>query len=180
MNHPIVGRRPPFDFSILRVASLALILALGGCSAYQLGTPADQPFASIVVPPVQNEAFAPQAGPVLTSQIIREFERDGRVQPEPAGSAEATLIVKLIDLQREIRVMREDDTGLGRKVRLTLIAHCTLTSSNGATVYFENRPISAQTEVFLDDGQNPAESQAMPVLTRNLASAISRSVLDTW
>ncbi|MEZ5277548.1 MAG: LPS assembly lipoprotein LptE [Opitutaceae bacterium] len=180
MNHPIVERRPPFGFSNIRVASLALLLTLSGCSAYHLGTPANQPFTSIDVPPVQNEAFAPQAGPVLTSQIIREFERDGRVRPESSGSAEATLVVRLVDLQRETRVMREEDTGLARKVRLTLIAHCTLTSGDGATVYFANRPISAQTEVFLDDGQNPAESQAMPVLTRNLASAISRSVLDTW
>jgi len=175
-----VERHPPFDFFIFRVAALALLLALSGCSAYQLGTPANQPFSSINVPPVRNETFAPQAGPDLTSQIIREFERDGRVRPEPSGSAEATLIVRLVDFQRETRVMQEEDTGLARKVRLTLIAHCTLTSGDGATVYFSDRPISAQTEVFLDEGQNPAESQAMPVLSRNLASAISRSVLDTW
>jgi hypothetical protein len=157
-----------------------LLGALGGCASYQLGTPADQPFRSIEVPPVENTTFAPQAGPVLTSQIIREFERDGRVRPEPAGSAEATLEVTLVDLQREIRVMRADDTGLARKTRLTLVARCTLRSADGATVFFADRPISAQTEVFMDDGQNPAETQAMPILTRNLASAISRSVLDTW
>ena len=162
------------------LAFTLLLLGLSGCSAYRLGPPASQPFTSLDVPPVQNEAFAPQAGPVLTAQILREFERDGRLRLAPPGSSDATLNVRLVDLQREIRVMQEADTGLARKVRLTLVADCTLTGREGETRFFVDRRISAQTEVFIDDGQNPAESQAMPVLTRDLAAAISRAVLDTW
>lgn len=172
-------RRHPGIF-VSHALRLLVLLGLGGCSAYQLGPPADQPFSSIDVPPVKNETFAPQSGPVLTAQIIREFERDGRIRPASSGGADVTLIVRLTDLRREIRVMQEEDTGLARKIRLTLVAQCTLTGNDGVSSYFTDREISAQTEVFLDDGQNPAESQAMPVLTRNLAAAISRAVLDTW
>lgn len=158
---------------------LTLLLILAGCSSYQMGIPDSHPFASIYVKPVENQTFAPQSDAVLTSQIIREFERDGRLPPEPLGSADATLEVRLVDLQRENRVMREDDTGLNRKIRLTLVSSCTLTGNDG-TVFFADREIWAQTEVYMDDGQNPAEYQATPVLTRNLASQISRAVLDTW
>jgi len=142
--------------------------------------PATHPFASIYVEPVENQTFAPQSDSVLTAQIIREFERDGRLQPEPLGSAQATLSVRLIDLRRESRVMREDDTGLDRKIRLTLVSLCTLTGHADGTVYFTDREIWAQTEVYMNDGQNPAEFQATPILTRNLATQISQAVLDTW
>jgi hypothetical protein len=158
---------------------LACLLILSGCSSYQMGIPDTHPFSSIYVKPVENQTFAPQSDAILTAQLIRDFERDGRLQPEPLGSAEATLDVRLVDLRRENRVMREDDTGLTRKIRLTLVAHCTLTGPDG-TAYFTDREIMAQTEVYLDDGQNPAEYQATPVLTRNLSAHISRAVLDTW
>lgn len=165
----------------LTAATLGCILVLlSGCSAYQLGAPDELPFASIYVEPVDNRTFAPQAASVLTSQIIREFERDGRLTPEPESSADATLAIALVDLRREIRVMREDDTGLARKVRLTLVADCSLTRNGTGEVYFSSRQVTAEAEVFLDDGQNPAEYQATPVLTRNLAFNISHAVLDTW
>jgi hypothetical protein len=165
----------------LTVATLGCILVfLSGCSAYQLGTPDELPFASIYVEPVDNKTFAPQAASALTSQIIRQFERDGRLTPEPESSADATLTVQLVDLTREIRVMREDDTGLARKIRLTLVADCSLTRNGTGEVYFSSRRVTSETDVFLDDGQNPGEFQATPVLTRDLAFNISHAVLDTW
>jgi hypothetical protein len=157
-----------------------VLVLLSGCSAYQLGAPDEFPFASIYVEPVDNRAYAPQAASVLTSQIIREFERDGRLTPGPESSADVTLAIELVDLAREIRVMREDDTGLARKIRLTLVADCSLTRNGTGEVYFAKRRITADAEVFLDDGQNPAEYQATPILTRNLAFNVSHAVLDTW
>ncbi len=158
----------------------SMLVLLSGCSAYQLGAPDEFPFASIYVEPVDNRTFAPQAASVLTSQIIREFERDGRLTPEPESSADARLAIELVELTREIRVMREDDTGLARKIRLTLVADCSLTRNGTGEVFFSKRQITAEAEVFLDDGQNPAEFQATPVLTRNLAFKVSHAVLDTW
>ena len=157
-----------------------MLVFLFGCSAYHLGAPDQLQFASIYVEPVNNKAFAPQAASVLSSQIIREFERDGRVTPEPGSSADAILTVELVDLTREIRVMTEEDTGLARKIRLTLVADCSLILNGTGEVTFSKRQITAETDVYLNDGQNPAEFLATPVLTRNLAFNISHAVLDTW
>jgi hypothetical protein len=157
-----------------------LLVVLAGCSAYQLGTPSELQFATIYVEPVDNKTFAPQVSSVLTSQIIRQFERDGRLTPVRESSADAILIIELVDLNREIRVMRSDDTGLARKIRLNLVADCTLTGKRTGEVYFSKRQVTAETEVYLDDGQNPAEFQATPILTMNLAFNISHAVLDTW
>ena len=165
----------------LNMATLGCILVLlSGCSAYQLGAPDELPFASIYVEPVVNKTFAPQAASVLTSQTIREFERDGRLVPQPQSSADVSLVIELVDLTREIRVMREDDTGLARKIRLTVAADCSLTRNGTGEVYFSRRRVTAETEVYLNDGQNPAEYQATPVLTGNLAFNISHAVLDIW
>mgnify|MGYP001200047688 CR=1 FL=1 len=165
----------------LAMATLGILLVgLSGCSTYQFGTPSELQFSSIYVEPVDNRALAPQASSVLTSQIIRQFERDGRLSLETESSAEVTLSVELVDLTREIRVMRADDTGLARKIRLTLVADCSLTGTETGKVYFSKRKVKAESEVYLDDGQNLAEFQDMPVLTRNLAFNISHAVLDTW
>lgn len=164
----------------LLFASLLIGLLTTGCARYQLGRHAEPPFRSIYVKPVSNASFAPQAQAILTRQLRENFLHDGLLQVENEADADAVLVIVLRDFDRQIAATRVEDTELADKLRLELLADCTLLDNRTGRIYFENRPVSATVDTFPGDRSQQAEYQAMPVLTRNLARRISYEVLQVW
>lgn len=167
--------------AIIAVIILPPCLALlSGCANYRLGRHAEPPFRSIYIKPVANESFAPRAQALLTSQIADIFARDGLVQVATVENAEAILEVTLIDFERHITATRADDTAIASKLRLELVANCTLIDGRNGRVFFENRRITASAGAFPGEAGLQSEFQEMPVLTRNLARRIAHEVLQVW
>ena len=170
-------------FPSQRLLAGLLLLAgifLAGCSHYQLGTGAEPKFRTLYVEPVANKTMLPQSRAPLSTQVREAFARDARVAlANSADDAQATLAVTITEYRREVRAVRQDDTGLARKFDLTLTATCTLRTRDGQVV-FENRAISAQREAFTDSGQLQAEYQTLPLLADALAVKIVHAALDVW
>lgn len=160
---------------------LCAFLFSAGCSHYQLGTTGRLSFTTLYVAPVANRTLLPQAQAIVTTQLRLALERDGRVTlvNDPA-SADATLTVVIRDYHRDIRAVREDDTGLARKFALVLGTDCSLHDNRGARDLFANRRVSVTRDAFTDGGQLQAEYQALPLLAEALAQKISHTVLDVW
>ncbi|MGF1449138.1 MAG: LPS assembly lipoprotein LptE [Opitutales bacterium] len=150
-----------------------------GCAHYALDTPGELPFRTVYVEPVKNRSYAPQAQELLTRQLITDLRQAGVTTVGSPAGADATLSVTLVDLNRVGLATQADDTGLAASYLLVLEADCTLLARDG-TPHFEARRILAREQVFLDSGQQPAEFQAMPVLTRTLAGNIADAVTSTW
>lgn len=171
-------RHRPF-LLLFVVGILASILA-GGCARYQLGRHAEPPFRSIYVKPAANATFAPQAQSLLTLQLRENFIQDGLLQVESEAQADAILEIALSEFDSDVAATRQEDTEIAEKLRLKLVALCTLSDNRTGKIYFEARPISANVDAFPGDRSQQAEYQAMPVLTRNLARRISYEVLQVW
>lgn len=172
--------RPRSPVSFLLMAGLIFALLASGCARYQLGRQAEPPFRSIYVLPVSNASFAPQAQAILTQQIREAFLHDGLVRVENEDKADAVLEVVLKDFQENVVATRAEDSVLAEKLRLELVADCTLTDSSSGKIYFEDRPVSAAADSFPEDRSQQAEFRAMPVLTQNLARRITYEVLQVW
>lgn len=168
-----------------RFASLGLLglaaIVLAACGHYQLGTEGKLAFTTLYVAPVGNATMLPQAQAAVSTQLRETLGRDGRVTlvNEPAG-ADATLTVTLKDYHRDVRAVREDDTGLARKFALTLGAECTLHDNRGGRDLFAKRAVAVSRDAFTDGGQLQSEYQAVPLLADALAQKISHAVLDVW
>lgn len=160
---------------------LALCLGLAGCAHYQLGTGGQLGFTTLYVAPVANRTLLPQAQAILSTQLREKLGRDGRVTlvNSPAG-ADAILTVVIKDYHRDIRAVREDDTGLARKFALVLGTECTLHDARVGRDLFTSRSIEVTRDVFTDSGQLQAEYQMLPVLAEALADKVAHSVLDVW
>ncbi len=159
----------------------SLALAASGCAHYRLGTGTKIPFSSLYVAPVQNHAGLPQAAAIVSAQLRETFLRDGRLtlaaSPE---EADAVLTVTLASYGRETLTALARDTGLARKLGLTLEATATLTDQHTGHVLFERRPLHAVRQAFTDSGQLEAEADTVPLLAQQLAQAAARTVLDLW
>ena len=154
-------------------------LLFQSCAHYQAGDGSSLPFSTIQVNPVKNQSQAPQITQVLNHDLRDAFIRSGRVAVE-SGGADTQLNVTLIHYDRENIATNSQDTGLARKYALTLSAICELTRGGEETAYFTNRPVSVTLDIFLDSGQTRAETNAIPLLSKKLAEAISNEVLQTW
>jgi hypothetical protein len=175
--------RPAIGFSrFLRLtAAVGLAVLAAGCAHYRLGTGSEIKFATLFVAPVKVDTQIPQAQAVVTTQLREAFLKDGRIAlTNSPFEADAMLQVTLTGIEREIGVYRQDDTGLARRVDVSLKAQVTLTDRRTGKPYFERRPVVAKRGVFSDGGLVPAEYQNLPLLAEQLAGETVHAVLDTW
>lgn len=161
---------------------LGLIGLMSGCANYQLGTGSDSlPFRTIYVQPVVNTVAQPQAIATFSREIRNAFAQDGRVQLAANPSqADVVLEIDLADFQRTFTSVQPDDTALARKFDLEVTASCSLRDPSSGKIYFEDHEIAVTRQIFVDDGQNPAEYQVQPQLAAQLADRVVHRVLDVW
>ena len=167
------------------VALLLSLVGLGlnsGCSHYQLGTGTkDLGFSTVYIAPVTNEAAVPQATALVSRELRNSLLQDGRMSlAADEASADAVLSVALVHYARTFTAVQPNDTALARKFDLVLTAHCSLIDQRTGKPLFKNRPVSVTRQIYVDDGQNPAEYQALPQLADQLADRVSHAVLDVW
>jgi hypothetical protein len=174
---------------VLLVCLGLLALFSSGCSHYRLGTGSERAYETIFIAPVVTAGVLPQAAATLTTQIREAFIRDGRLRVvNTPDEADAVLTVRLTELDREKLTSIPDDTGLARKMGLTLDARATLADPSGAKTWFADRLIRAERQIFTDDDTGPlrpvqqtqAEYQLVPQLGEALAHRMTSAVLDTW
>lgn len=165
---------------LLATVAILAAVALGGCTSYRIGDPAQLPFASIYVEPPLNTSSAPQAAALVGTALSRQLDRSGRVAVAANSGADATVQVTLVKLTREPTISRAEDTGLARRWRVTLDAEVTLTDRRTGKDYFSRRKVSAFDEVYTDSGLVSAEYQNMPLLASRLAEAIALEVTSVW
>lgn len=153
-----------------------------GCAHYQLGTGASPlPFRTIYVPPVHNSAALPQAVATFTREVRQAFATDGRVAlAQGVNDADVVLTIDLARFNRTFTSVQPNDTALARKFDLNLVAVCSLTDQRNGRALFENHEIRVTRQIFVDDGQNPAEYQVQPQLAAQLADRVVHRVLDVW
>ncbi|MDR2674930.1 MAG: LPS assembly lipoprotein LptE [Opitutaceae bacterium] len=169
-------------------AALACLLFATACSHYRLGAGGRPAFSTLYIAPLENGAGLPQGVALFSTQLRETFLRDSRVVlvNDPA-SADATLTVELVRLDRGMTSARAHDTGLARKFDLTLASRCTLRDNRAGRLLIDRRPVTATRQVFstpapavTQSDQLQAEYNTMPLLAGALAENISHAVLDVW
>ncbi|TAG29082.1 MAG: hypothetical protein EAZ36_04745 [Verrucomicrobia bacterium] len=174
---------------------------VGGCSHYRLGTGAERDYTSIFIAPFETAGQLPQATAMLTSQAREAFIRDGRLRVvNTADEADAVLLVRIARVEREMLTATPADSGLARKLGVGLAVLATLRDPSGEKVWFADRPLRLDQQIFTDDGSAPslgtpaianphflqpvqqtqAEFQLLPQLGESLATQLKSAVLDTW
>ncbi len=163
------------------LALVAGLIALTGCSHYQLGTGSSPSFRTLYIAPVGNTAGMPQAVAIVTTQLRETFARDGRVTlAASADEADTVLEIDLVSYQRGVLTSLPGDTGLARKFEIVLLANATLRDQRNDQPLFENRRLRVERQIFTDSGQLQAEYQIVPLLAETLAQNARSAVLDTW
>lgn len=165
---------------------LALIGALasllfGGCTAYQMGTPATLPYKSIAVAPPSNYSSLPQLEGPLNAALRKAIQSSGELALATNGDPDATLEVSVLEVRRDIAAVSASDVGRGRKFELSTKLEISLKKGDGTgQYYFQSRPLSITQDIYTESGLVDAEYQAVPEISRQIASRVAESLVDVW
>ncbi len=163
-----------------RLLLFPLLLVLAACQHYHLGNETALPFATLAVVPVLNTSSAPQAGPQLTSALLRDLADRENLALAPQEQAEAILAVQLVEYKIQSTSSRTDDTGLSLGYRVFLTARATLRGPSGN--FFADRTFTAETSIFDPSGRDLINTQIahLPALIDDLARQIVDAATSAW
>ena len=169
-------------FSSLNLCWLAaatfLLTLFSGCAHYQMGAANNPPFSTIYVAPAKTSAIIPQAQTVLTEQVRTALAQAG-FKLASEDYADVLLNLTLSDTAIQPAATASNDSGLGASYDVQLLVTYSLERQGGKAL-FSNRTASARQTVFAADGFSQAKTQAVPVITRRLATKIADDVASTW
>jgi hypothetical protein len=157
--------------ALLLLAAGALLLT--GCAGYRLGPVGDAPGRNrtVEVHPFANQTLEPFLTDALTSQVIKEFQRDGTVRVARPGEGDIVVSGTISDYRRVELTSSKADLLTVSDYRVTLTAEVTARERGSDKVIF-SKPISGFTLVRVGDDLVGAERQALPLLAEDLARNI--------
>ena len=157
-----------------RLALFACVLAAVGCSSYSWRPSVPETYRTVSVPTFRNETDVTELGSVMTTQVLREFQREGtfKIRREGDAALEVQGIVKQAgsasggyDRRAGLRLASYD---FSASVQVSVIDKC-----NGR-VLVDNRTYKA-TATFTA-GQDLATAQRDA--SGRLAEDLARQVVD--
>jgi hypothetical protein len=155
------------------------LLWLSGCAGYHLG-PANGIAAgekSLQVNPFVNQTLEPRLTDAVTSQMRKEFQRDGTYKLASHDDGDIIVTGVLTSYLRAEVTLASTDVLTVRDFRLSLTAHVTARErSTGKEILDQN--VSGYTLIRVGADLPSAERQAMPVLANDLAKNVTALLVD--
>ena len=157
------------------VAAIVSVLALAGCrTGYTWKSQVPQDLRTVAVPNFRNETDMTELGPVVTQQVLREFQREGTFRIAGADNA-------AVEVQGVIKDSDSSFSGGSRKTgmrvgdyRYRVHAEVSVVDRKSGRVLVDNRVYVAET-MF-------ASSIDFPTAKRNasgrIAEDLARQIVD--
>lgn len=162
----------------LTLLSLGLSLGLSAC--YHWGSPGELSFSSLYIAPVENETYIPQAQSLVSSQLRKQFLREGRILLDNKDQADAILYTTLTGYTTSTAASQEKETGLPQSFSFGLTATIRLYSVKEQKMLIKTQSIASSVVTQIDGGAQIAEYQSIPTLAQELALKIKETVLNPW
>lgn len=154
---------------------------LGGCASYQMGTPAALPYRTISIAPPINHSTLPQLEGPLNAALRQAIQQDGALSLATGSQSDATLVITILETRRNIAAVSAADVGRGRKFEFVVELELSLRKTNATGQHFiESRPLSVTQDIYADSGLVDAEYQAIPEISRKIATRVTETLVDLW
>ncbi len=172
----------PRSASRLCLFSLAVALvSLPGCTGYKIGSTLPPDLRTIYVPTFANVTGQPRVEFQVTSETIRELQRQGTLQVTGEGQADLILEAKLTKYELIPLQYRRDQALTAREYRLQLQAEVVLKRAGTGKVLVTDSAVVGWA-TFLSQGGDlkAAERSALPAAARDLGFHIVEAVVEYW
>jgi hypothetical protein len=164
--------------------AIALALFFTSCAGYQLGNvPYEElkGIKKIYVPVVHNETFEPGIQVMVTNAMIRKFDQDGTYKTGRARESDATLEVKIVDLERRTLQRARQNELLSEQYNITLTAEVTFLNHLTGQKFMDKAEFIGRTDYYLSPNRmQEGERQSLVLAAQDLADNIVREITEGW
>lgn len=164
----------------LTLLALSTVLSfLPGCASYKLGTTLPPHLKSVYVETFKNISKEPRIDTTITSETIREFQRDGQLKVKDAD--EADIILRGVITQYKLEPMRSKRNNPKSTLEYKAIVTVQIDAverRNGKKVVLQSVTGSKTFQVKGD--LMTARRTILPEVSRELGRKIVNAVISAW
>ena len=170
-------RKQKNPFTLLALSAALSFLA--GCANYQLGTTLPPHLRSISVETFRNASKEPQIETTITSETIREFQRDGQLKVKDADEADILLKGVITQYKLEPVHSSRDNPKSTLEYKAFVTVHINAVErKNGKKVVIQSVTGTKTFEVMGDLAT--ARRNILPEVSRELGRKIVDAVISAW
>ncbi|NLB56763.1 MAG: LptE family protein [Lentisphaerae bacterium] len=162
------------------VTTLIMVIVVGGCVGYRLGSSLPRDIKTIYIPTFTNKSGEPLVEMRATSATIAEFQNDGTLKIATADTADVTLEATITRLELEPLSYTKADKRKPNEYRMTLTASYILTRTGSREVIAQEKGIKGEATFVFAGNLTAAKLSAMPNATEDLAKRIVEAVVEYW
>lgn len=159
-------------FKILFAALLSF--AVCGCANYSWRPSLPESMRTVSVPTFRNESSVTGLGSAITTQTLREFQREGTFKITPVGESAIEIQGVVKDADSHAVAYARKTGERNREYRLHAVAIVSIIDKKSGKVLVDNRKYSATTSFLAGDDILTGERDA----TGRLAEEFSRQIVD--
>ncbi len=150
------------------------LLLLTGCAGYQLGPTngLEAGEKSLQINPFPNQTMQPGLTDAVTSQLRKQFQRDGTFRLATHGDADIVLSGSLVKYQRVEVTLASQDVLTVRDFRLSVTAHVAARERSTGKILLDQQ-VTGYTLIRVGSDLTSSERQAMPLLAGDLAKNVT-------
>ena len=139
-----------------------VILALTGCSGYQLGS--SKPAAlnnvqKLAVPTFKNDTLEPRLEVLVTNALIKKIQMDGAYQIVPVSEADAVLRATITTIDRSQFRSARNNTLRTSELLMRLVVNYQIEDQTGAPIY--TSAARGQSNIVLDPNVQLSERHGL-------------------
>lgn len=158
----------------------AALLSMAGCASYKLRSAVPEELRTIAVPVFENASGYPEIDAVVTQYVLREFQREGTFKVSTLDNASLKLLGKLV--KTDLQSLNYDRNFGSRtsEYRYSLVAEITLVERGSGKLLIDAMPVKANTTFLTHGDMLTGMQDAYPRIAKELARAITDTVLAHW
>lgn len=156
------------------------LLFMAGCASYKFRSAVPEELRTIAVPVFENASGYPEIDAVVTQYVLREFQREGTFKVSTLDNASLKLLGKLV--KTDLQSLNYDRNFGSRtsEYRYSLVAEITLVERGSGKLLIDAVPVKANTTFLTHGDMLTGMQDAYPRIAKELARAITDTVLAHW
>ncbi len=150
-----------------------------GCTSYHLGSTYDPGFKTIFIENFKSEVDEPMLENLVTTTIIKQFQKDGTLQVTDATQADVILKGRITSFTMSpVRFSRANEL-TPIETSMAIEVKYTLTKRNETKPYFEGQA-DGSASFFIGNDLQSDKRQGIPLAAEKLGSRIVSTLADGW
>ena len=158
---------------------LTCLLSLAGCASYRMGAVRKLDFKTIYIENFKSDVDEPALETLVTTTIIKEFQRDGSIEVTSREHADVILQGRISKYQMAPTRSSRENEKTPTESSLSISVDYTLTKK-GQTAIWSKGSAAGSANFFIGSDLQSDKRQGVPLAAERIGKQIVSSLVEGW